>query len=145
MTNQEINLAVAAIAGWTEIENWNTSATKKTYIGTNATHPELGKFIPNYVESLDAIVALLDELDLNYEIMRWGGEHKKAGKYFIVFENHKPDYQDVNHPFYPWHDNLSLGLCKLLLAINPDPIKPNVAIIDDDGDVEPTVFEAEFV
>jgi hypothetical protein len=34
---------------------------------------------------------------------------------------------------------------RLLLAINPDPIKPNVAIIDDDGDVEPTVFEAEFV
>jgi hypothetical protein len=36
-------------------------------------------------------------------------------------------------------------MCKLLLAINPAPIAPpNVAIIDDDGDVEPQVFEAEF-
>jgi hypothetical protein len=142
MTNEEINLAVAAIAGWTEIELWSTYKPEdnspnplRVYQGTNAAHPELGKFIPKYTESLDAIVALLDELNLNYEIMRWGAEHKKAGKYFIVFENHKPDYQDVNHPFYPWYDNLSLGLCKLLLAINPTPIAPpQVAIIDDDGE-----------
>jgi hypothetical protein len=133
MTNEEINLAVAAIAGWTEIENWNTSATKKTYIGTNATHPELGKFILNYVESLDAIVALLDELDLNYEIMRYS-KHDKVKRFFIVFQDRDPEFKDAEHPFYPWHDNLSLGLCKLLLAINPDPIKPNVAIIDDDGE-----------
>jgi|688.fasta_scaffold625980_2 hypothetical protein len=144
MTNEEINRAIAAIAGWTEIENWNTSATKKTYIGTNATHPELGKFIPNYVESLDAIIALLDQLDLNYEIMRYS-KHDKVKRFLIVFQDRDPEFKDAEHPFYPWHDNLSLGLCKLLLAINPDPIKPNVAIIDDDGDVEPTVFEAEFV
>jgi hypothetical protein len=133
MTNQEINRAIAAIAGWTEIENWNTSATKKTYIGTNATHPELGKFIPKYTESLDTIVALLDQLDLNYEIMRYS-KHDKVKRFFIVFQDRDPELKDAEHPFYPWHDNLSLGLCKLLLAINPDPIKPNVAIIDDDGE-----------
>ncbi len=134
MTNEEINRAVATIAGWTEIELWNTSALKKTYIGTNATHPELGKFIPNYVESLDAIVALLDQLDLNYEIMRYS-KHDKVKRFFIVFQDRDPEFKDAEHPFYPWHDNLSLGLCKLLLAINPAPIAPSqVAIIDDDGE-----------
>ena len=133
LTNEEINLKVAAIAGWTEIELWNPSATNKTYIGTNATHPELGKFIPNYVEGLDAIIALLDQLDLNYEIMRYS-KHDKVKRFFIVFQDRNPEFKDAEHPFYPWHDNLPLGLCKLLLAINPDPIKPNVAIIDDDGE-----------
>jgi hypothetical protein len=134
MTNEEINLAVAAIAGWTEIENWNTSATKKTYIGTHAAHPELGKFIPKYTEGLDAIVALLDQLDLNYEIMRYS-KHDKVKRFFIVFQDRNPEFKDAEHPFYPWHDNLPLGLCKLLLAINPTPIAPpQVAIIDDDGE-----------
>jgi hypothetical protein len=41
--------------------------------------------------------------------------------------------------------NPALAMCKLLIAINPAPIAPlQVAIIDDDGEVE-TVFEAEFV
>jgi hypothetical protein len=72
-------------------------------------------------------------------------KHDKVKRFFIVFQDRDPEFKDAEHPFYPWHDNLPLGLCKLLLAINPDPIKPNVAIIDDDGDVESPVFEAEFV
>jgi hypothetical protein len=91
-------------------------------------------------------VGLLDNLNLNYEIMRWGNEHEKAGKYFIVFEGYKPDYKDEKGGFYAWYDNLPLGLCKLLLAINPTPIAPpQVAIIDDDGNIKSPVFEAEFV
>ena len=140
LTTEQINLAIAKIASWTEIKLWNTRSPfgledkspnpLRVYQGTNEAHPELGTFIPKYTEDLGAINDLLDELDLNYEIMRWGGEHKKAGKYFIVFENFKPDYQDVNHPFYPWFVSLSFGLCKLLLAINPDPIVPKVAVIE---------------
>ena len=56
---EQINLAVAAIAGWTNIKPWNdnlkSTIAKRTFIGTNEVHPELGIFIPNYVESLDAI------------------------------------------------------------------------------------------
>ena len=134
LTQEQINLAIAKIAGWTDIHEWNPNPKEekpvKTWQGTNEAHPELGSFIPKYTEDLGTINGLLDELDLNYEIMRWGGEHKKAGKYFIVFENFKPDYQDVNHPFYPWFVSLSFGLCKLLLAINPDPIVPKVAVIE---------------
>ena len=136
MTNQEINLAVAAIAGWTEIENWNTSATNKTYIGTNAAHPELGKFIPNYVESLDAIVKVFKSLRICYRLVYLPAMHKTDASCRATNL-----VSTVDH----CSDNEALALCKLLLAINPDPIKPNVAIIDDDGDVEPPVFEAEFV
>lgn len=146
-TDEEILIAVAMIAGWTDIKIWNPSALKKSYTGVNLAHPELGVHIPNYVEDLNAVEKLLDLLDANYQVMRYGKKHDKVKKYFVVFEGLKPDYQDKLSPNYPWFDSLPLGLCKLLLAINPEPIKPEpeVTVIDDDGEIEePTVIEATF-
>jgi hypothetical protein len=126
MTNEEINRAVAAIAGWTEIENWNTSATKKTYIGTNATHPELRKFIPNYVESLDAIVKVFESFKICYRLIYLPAMHG-TGSACRATTLTSPIEYDALSP--------ALALCKLLLAINPTPIAPpQVAIIDDDGE-----------
>jgi hypothetical protein len=119
MTNEEINLAVASIAGWTDIENWNTSATKKTYIGTNSAHPELGKFIPKYTESLDAIVKVFSDLGIDWELTSLGTAHG-----IPVMHPDEILYR-VGTP--------ALALCKLLLAINPTPIAPpQVAIREHD-------------
>lgn len=136
MTNEEINLAVAAIAGWTEIELWNTHRPEDTspnplrvYQGTNATHPDLGIFIPKYTESLDAIVAVFRHLKLPWALSSFGyASSGITGSYCL----------DPANP--------ALALCKLLLAFNHTPIAPpQVAIIGDDGGIESPVFEAEFV
>jgi hypothetical protein len=126
MTNEEINLAVAVIAGWTEIENWNTSATKKTYIGTNATRPELGKFIPEYTKSLDAIALVYLWVQRQWNVsVAWDGRRSYASSFDGVGINHGSKIAETP----------ALALCKLLLAINPAPIAPPVvAIIDDDGE-----------
>ncbi len=125
---EQLNLEIAAIAGWTDIEVWQPERNLpiKTFQGVNLAHPELGHFVPNYVEDLNAIEKLLALLDVNYQVMRYGKQHDKVKKYFIVFEGFEPDYQDEQHPNYPWFDSLPFGLCKLLLAINPEPIKPQV-------------------
>jgi len=135
MTNiEEINLKVAAIDGWTEIELWNPSATNKTYIGTNAAHPELGKFLPKYTESLDAIAWVFKQLEIHYKLQWIIG---LKGNYAIA-ESRRSMYEFSG-------DTEAIALCKLLLAINPDPIAPpQVAIVDDDGEVEPQVFDVEF-
>ena len=108
MTNEEINLAVAAIAGWTNIELWNPSLATKTYIGTNALHPELGKFIPKYTESLDAIVKVFQDIGITFTLVH-DAEDKS---YFAVSVLISGGYCDTP----------ALALCKLLLAINPAPI-----------------------
>jgi hypothetical protein len=108
MTNEEINLAVAAIAGCTDIE------------------------IPNYVESLDAIVKVFDCLDLDWNI------GKDCDAYSLVNEGY--DHRNA------FGETPALALCNLLLKINPTPISPpQVAIIDDDGEIESPVFEVEFI
>jgi hypothetical protein len=161
---ESINLAVAAIAGWTEIELWNTYKPEdkspkplRVYQGTNEAHPELGKFIPKYTESLDTIALVYLHLQQFWKIsVAWNGRTSAS-----CFEG-----VGVNVGIQV-ADTPALALCKLLLAINPAPIAPpiisniriydnplsedevntemaQVAIIDDDGEVE-TVFEAEFV
>lgn len=138
--NEEINLKVAAIAGWTEIELWNPSASNKTYIGTNAAHPELGKFLPKYTESLDAIWKVFECLGIkDFQVAECSGVYglEKSYEALLCVNSHETLAQYATAP--------ALALCRLLIAINPDPIAPpQVAIVDDDGEFE-TVFEAEFV
>jgi hypothetical protein len=126
MTNKEINRAVAEKAGWTEIEPWYSSGSFPDVLkGTNVAHPELGKFVPKYVESLDAIWKVFEILGLSPCLLKCQGE----------------GYRD--NPMYDAACLLqsasaitpALALCKLLLAINPTPIAPRqVVIIDDDGE-----------
>lgn len=101
---EQINLAIAAIAGWTNIEIWNEKATRKTWTGTNLAHPELGRFIPNYVDSLDAIKQVFDHLKLGWTLTSLGcASNGIIGAY-------------ASSP--------AIAMCKLLLEINPEPIKP---------------------
>lgn len=135
MTEQELidlNLKVAAIAGWTDVKIWNPSAIKKSYTGVNLAHPELGVHIPNYVEDLNAITKVFLHLKLQWNLeTAWDGRSYAS--------DHLGNEYVAEFP--------AIALCKLLIAINPEPIKPEseVAVIDDDGDIdEPTVIEATF-
>lgn len=134
MEKQGINLAVAAIAGWTNIQEWQPerSLPIKTYQGVNLVHPELGCFVPNYVESIDAITKVFDLFGFEWSVT---SDHYA----FVTSRNELIAESNGETP--------AIALCKLLLAINPEPIKPEpeVAVIDDDGEVdEPTVIEASF-
>jgi hypothetical protein len=125
MTNEEINLAIAAIHGYTQIDVWNQFALKVTYQGTNEAHPELGKFVPKYVESLDAIANVFRALQLDYKL-QWS-----SGVNYAIAEYVNDDYESI----YQSGSTEALALCKLLLVINPDPIKPKV---------KADVFDVEF-
>jgi len=137
----ELNLKVAAIAGWENIQEWNPShKPKKVFQGTNKKHPELGIFVPDYVRDLNAIESLLDRLDVGYQVIRWKTGNQKSGKYNIFFEGIAAEYRDKSATNYVWFDSLPLGLCKLLLERAPQ--LSDVKTIDDDGEVdEPTVIE----
>jgi hypothetical protein len=122
---ESVFLAVAAIAGWTEIEVWNPNALKVTYQGVNEAHPELGKFIPKYTESLDAIWKVFELLNLSPCLLKCQGEGYRDN----------PMYDAACLAQSISANTPALALCKLLLAIDPTPIAPpQVAIIDDDGE-----------
>lgn len=122
MTIEEINLAVATIAGWTEIEPWYSSGSFPDILkGTNAAHPELGIFIPKYTESLDAIYGLmhniLAKLNATFTLQYLCTESRFSARAMGQLT---------------YADTPALALCKLLIKINPALIAP-------------PVFEAEFV
>jgi hypothetical protein len=126
----ELNLKVAKIAGWTNIEIWNPHAIKKSYVGTNLAHPELGIHIPKYVESIDAIVAVFDFLGLDWNI------GKDCDAYSFV-----DNKLNVN----AFGETPAIALCKLLVAINPEPIKPlPISEKEEVKEDESTVIEASF-
>lgn len=108
----ELNLAVAAIAGWENIQEWNpnpkTPKVRKVFQGTNKKHPELGIFVPNYAESLDAITKAFDFLGLDWAIGwgGWGGYAYNTGtRGELLFE--------------AMGATPAIALCKLLLSIAP--------------------------
>jgi hypothetical protein len=92
MINEEINLKIAIIAGWTEISEWNPSPKDdkpvKVYQGTNEAHPELGKFIPNYVKSLDAIVKVFDYFKFDWNVGADGRPFAAACKDVMILERY---------------------------------------------------------
>jgi hypothetical protein len=115
LTNEQINLAIAKIAGWAEVELLNPQRDKRVFIGVNASHPELGAFIPDYSGSIDAITKVFDCLGLDWNI------GKDCDAFSVV--------NDDDHP-YAFGATPAIALCKLLLAINPDPIVPKVLVIE---------------
>ena len=125
----ELNLKVAAIAGRTNIEVWNPKAIKISYVGTNLAHPELGVHIPNYVESIDAIAKVFVFLQLNWESStNWDG--RSTAK-----------YSNFGQDIVGEGKSLAIALCKLLVAISPEPIKP---LPVSEKEVKSTVVEASF-
>lgn len=130
---EQLTLEVAARIGWENIRLWNddpkTTIAKKTFIGENKQHPELGIFVPNYAEDLNAITVTFRALKLQWFLeVAWDGRSYASDHLGKEFVGESP----------------AIALCKLLLQLVPKP-EPQVQIIDDDGDIdEPTVIEAMF-
>ena len=122
----ELNLKVAAIAGWENIQEWNPShKPRKVFQGTNKKHPELGIFVPDYTSDLNAITKAFDLLGLDWNI------GKDCDAYNLIGSK-----LNMN----AFGETPAIALCKLLLELTLDP--SDVKIIDDDGEVdEPTVIE----
>jgi hypothetical protein len=121
MTNEEINLAVATIAGWTSITEWNPSPKDdkpvKTWQVTNLAHPELGGFIPDYANDLNAITLVFRKhLNIFYEVS-WMPTQNRARANAVT-------------GFRVDAETEALALCKLLLVIVPNPIAPKATVID---------------
>jgi hypothetical protein len=115
----ELNLAVAAIAGWENIEEWNpnpkTEKPKRTFTGTNKKHPELGIFVPNYAESLDAITKAFNLLGLNWNI------GKDCDAYSFI-----DNKLNVN----AFGETPAIALCKLLLKLAAAETQPELEPCD---------------
>ena len=116
----DLNLKVAVIAGWTDIKEWDGKAVKKTFVGTNKSHPELGIFVPNYIESLDAITKVFLCLKLN-----WGSSVGWDG---LSYVKHYANGKDIGCS----GKTPAIALCKLLIEIDPTPEKPKpkIAVIE---------------
>ena len=111
---EQLNLKVAAIAGWTDIEVWQPDRNLKikTFQGENKTHPELGKFVPKYVESIDAIAPVIAYFGYEWSIASDGDAFITCGQELVAEICEKTP---------------AIALCKLLLELNPKPeTKPEV-------------------
>ena len=130
----KLNLKVAAIAGWNDIEAWNPKAIKISYVGTNLARPELGIHIPSYVESIDAIAKVFILLDIDWSSkVAWNGRAYASN--YGCGKNKRKERKERKEG-----ESLAIALCKLLIAINPDPIKP----APKKEDIESTVVKASF-
>ena len=118
---EQLNLQVAAIAGWEKIEIWNPKLDKKTFTGTNKKHPELGIFLPDYVNDFNAIAKCLDRFKIDWTV--------SANGYAFSLVEGKEGLDCEAYGETP-----AIALCKLLLELNPKP-EPEVQVIDDDGEI----------
>lgn len=116
---EQLNLKVAAIAGWESVEIWNLNIAKKTFTGTNKKHPELGNFVPDYTSDLNAITKVFRRLNLFYELA-WMSKSNLARANDINDREVKAETE-------------AIALCKLLLRLAKP--KPDIQIIDDDGEI----------
>ena len=131
---EELNLKVAAIAGWINIAPWRDRS--KTLVGTNMMRPELGKFVPVYTKDLgaifDVVTRRMGELKASFGVQNFPAlYYSPPGKPYLAY--------GYGYNFY--EATPALALCRLLLAIAPilSNTESEVKSID-----EPTVFEATF-
>lgn len=116
---EQLNIDVAEIAGWENIEEWNPNPKarkpKRSFTGTNKGHPELGVHIPDYVNDLNAIVSVFDAFDLDWNI----------GKDCNAYNCHGQG--DGIGIIEEYAETPAIALCKLLLELDPKPeTKPEV-------------------
>lgn len=134
---EQLNLDVAAIAGWENIEEWNpnpkTRKPKKTFTGTNKKHPELGVHIPDYTSDLNAIAFVFRVILKIYYRVSYDPVLRIAHAFSLTEHDAHGETE-------------AIALCKLLLELAPTlPKSEEVQVIDDDGDIdEPKVIEAIF-
>ena len=136
---EQLNLKVAAIAGWTNIKPWNTSRNQEVqpknrmFVGTNKNHPELGIFVPDYTSDLNAIVAVFKQFKVCYRftyipVMEGLGAACRA----TTLTRHSANAADI------YADTEAIALCKLLLELVPNLSKPEpeIQVIDDDSEID---------
>jgi len=110
-----LNQKVAEKAGWIDIHEWSPNPKyprpRKSYKGTNPAHPELGAFIPNYVEDLTAIAKVFTSLGIEWTLSSIGHANTVDPEEIITSG---------------LCDSPAIALCQLLINIDPEPIKPKV-------------------
>ena len=107
----ELNFKVAAIVGWTEIEEWHISrsqkanASKKIYIG-KSDRRGLGIFVPDYTSDLSAIS----------NVFRWSATSWSVTQYtnsVVAWAvSDEKVFSQATHAESP-----AIALCKLLLKL----------------------------
>lgn len=116
---EQLNLKVAAIAGWESVEIWNLNVAKKTFTGTNKKHPELGNFVPDYTSDLNAIAKVFRRLNLFYQLA-WMSKSNLARANDINDREAKAETE-------------AIALCKLLTELTKP--EPKMQIVDYDGEI----------
>lgn len=112
---EQLNLDVAATAGWENIEEWNPTPknpkAKRTFTGTNKKHPEIGIFVPDYTSDLNAIAAVFKWLKICYRLTYLPAMHGTDSACRAT---------TLTCPVDCCGDNEAIALCKLLLELTPD-------------------------
>lgn len=124
---EQLNLKVAAIACWENIEIWNLKLERKTSVGTNKKFPHLGIFVPDYTRDLNAICAVFRFFDIYYRVS-YDSKLPIPASAFGYTAGAKDETE-------------AIALCKLLLELAPNLPKPEpeVQVIDDDGEIDEPV------
>jgi hypothetical protein len=111
---EQLNHAIAAIAGYTNIKHLDTSRNqeiqpkKKRFVGTNKKHPDRVRYIPDYVTDLNVIWHLFDGiLGLSPCLIKCQGEGYRDVSVY-----------DASCLLYSMSgETPAIALCKLLVAI----------------------------
>lgn len=122
---EQLNLKVAAIAGWEKIEIWNPHVAKRTFTGWNEKNPSLGVFVPDYTSDLNAIVTVFYAFEIPFDFT-YSPACESHDDQFIAWSQLR-FRQEARSP--------AIALCKLLLELAPNLPKPELKL---------TVIEATF-
>jgi hypothetical protein len=116
---EQLNLDVAAIAGWKDIKPWNTSRNQEVqpknrlFVGKHD-RKELGIHVPDYTSDLNAIVAVFGFEKLDWTLSSLG--YAACGIIGIYAKSP------------------AIALCKLLLELAPNlpKFEPEIQVIEDE-------------
>jgi hypothetical protein len=122
---EQLNLKVAAIAGWTDI--WKPQSSRRLFVGKNKKQLGLGNIIPEYTRDLNAIVAAFDALGLDWNIGRDCNAYNCSSIKGDVF-----GFNDT------YGETPAIALCKLLIELAPCLPKSEleIQVIDDDLEID---------
>ena len=149
---EQLNLKVAAIAGWTDIKVWDNSRSqerkpkKRLFVGNND-RKELGIFVPDYASDLNAIADLVNRFCFI-----------DGRIYKVTFEPSDPEYgslgefrvfsEDIHRKYEAFGISMALALCAFLLELHPYLILHPEAIAAFEKiskpETKPEVIEATF-
>ena len=107
MTDEEINLAVTKIAGWTDIKPWKDGS--QLLVGTNLSTNQIDKYVPIYTKDLSAISKVFLQIECQWKLsVAWDGRSYASSSK----DGRSRDAQIASTP--------EIALCKLLIKIISD-------------------------